>query len=205
MRAQRGAGLIAASRPCAVVLAGGRGLRMGGADKGLAELDGKPLVAHLLDALRPQAAALLINANRHGERYAAFGVPVVADPWPDFRGPLAGIAAAFAAIEHDWLLAAPCDTPGLPADLAAQLMAAAQAGRRDAAYAVVDGDPVYPLCLLHRRLAAPLRTALEAGHYAVGRWLAAQGAVAVNIRGWCGTLMNLNTPERLAAAQHHPT
>lgn len=190
---------------CAVVLAGGLGTRMGGADKGLVELKGRPLVAHLLDALRPQASRLLINANRNAERYAEFGVPVIADPWPDFRGPLAGMAAAFAASDEDWLLAAPCDTPGLPADLAEQLLAAAQSAGRDAAYAVVDGDAVYPLCLLHRRLAASLRAALEAGQYAVGRWLAAQGAVAVNIEGWCGTLANLNTPERLAAAHHRPT
>ena len=77
-----------------MILAGGRGTRMGGADKGLLELAGRPLVAHLLEALRPQVATVLISANRNTEVYARFGATVVPDPWPDFRGPLAGIAAA---------------------------------------------------------------------------------------------------------------
>ncbi|MFT4047631.1 MAG: molybdenum cofactor guanylyltransferase MobA [Solimonas sp.] len=200
MRGRRGGGLNAGTD--AVILAGGRAARMGGADKGLLELRGRPLVAHLLDALRPQVGALIISANRNIEAYARFGMPVVTDLWPDFRGPLAGIAAGFAASTADWLLAAPCDTPGLPADLVAQLRRAVRARDAKAAYAFVGGDPVYPLCLLHRDLRASLHAMLEQGHFGVGRWLAAQDAVAVDIAGWCGTLDNLNTPERLAAAQN---
>jgi molybdopterin-guanine dinucleotide biosynthesis protein A len=183
-----------------VVLAGGRGTRMGSVDKGLSLLHGQPLVVHVLDALRPQLADCMISANRNLDVYAQFGVPLVRDAWPDFRGPLAGICAAAQRGTRPWLLAAPCDTPGLPGDLAIQLQRAAQRAGADAAYAVVDGEPLYPLCLLHRRRFAALHDALVRGQYAVGRWLTAQNAVAVAIDNWCGPLLNLNTPERLADA-----
>lgn len=183
-----------------VVLAGGRGTRMGSADKGLSLLHGQPLVLHVLRALRPQVASCMISANRNLDLHARFDAPVVSDAWPDFRGPLAGIDAAARNSARSWLLAAPCDTPGLPADLATQLWSAAQRARADAAYAVIGGEPLYPLCLLHRRRFAALHDALERGQYAVGRWLAAHNAVAVAIDNWCGPPLNLNTPERLADA-----
>jgi molybdopterin-guanine dinucleotide biosynthesis protein A len=190
--------------PCAdidgVVLAGGRGTRMGSVDKGLSLLHGQPLVVHVLDALRPQLADCMISANRNLDVYAQFGAPLVSDVWPDFRGPLAGIDAAAQHSTRSWLLAAPCDTPGLPGDLVAQLWRATQRAGADAAYAVVNGDPLYPLCLLHRRRFAALHDALMRGQYAVGRWLTAQNAVAVAIDNWRGPPLNLNTPERLADA-----
>lgn len=186
----------------AVVLAGGRGTRMGGVDKGLQALDGRPLAQHVLEALRPQVAEVCISANRHAEAYRALGAEVIADAWPDFRGPLAGLHAALARGTHDWWLAAPCDTPGLPADLVARLHGAARARGRPAAYAVVRGEPVYPLCLVQQGCFDDLQRALRDGQYAVGRWLAGQGAVAVDIDGWDARLpLNLNTPQRLAAAQ----
>ncbi|NKF23449.1 molybdenum cofactor guanylyltransferase MobA [Solimonas marina] len=185
----------------AVVLAGGRATRMGGADKGLLPLRGRPLVQHVLDALRPQVAQCWISANRHLDRYAAFA-ETVADSWPDYRGPLAGIAAAADRCRQDWLLAAPCDTPGLPADVVAQLQFALRDGATTAAYAVIDDNPLYPFCLLHRSRFADLRLALERGQYAVGRWLAAADARAVAISGWHGPLLNLNTPALLADAQN---
>ncbi|HET8881002.1 MAG TPA: molybdenum cofactor guanylyltransferase MobA [Solimonas sp.] len=183
-----------------VVLAGGRATRMGSVDKGLSLLHGQPLVAHVLDALRPQLADCMISANRHLDVYAQFGAPLVRDAWPDFRGPLAGICAAAQRSARPWLLAAPCDMPGLPGDLAIQLRCAAQRAGVDAAYAVVGGEPLYPLCLLHRRRFAALHDALMRGQYAVGRWLAAQNAVAVAIDNWRGPPLNLNTPERLTDA-----
>ncbi|PTT75762.1 molybdenum cofactor guanylyltransferase MobA, partial [Pelomonas sp. HMWF004] len=111
-----------------LVLAGGRGARMGGLDKGLQLLAGQPLVAHVLARLAPQAAPLLISANRHLDTYAAFGHPVLPDPpGLNFAGPLAGMLAGLNTLPADaWLLTAPCDCPHLPADLAARLLAAAQ-------------------------------------------------------------------------------
>lgn len=185
--------------PDAVILAGGQGLRVGGADKGLLALAGLPLVLHVRKALQPQVASLVISANRNAEIYAGLtGLAVCADEMPDFRGPLAGIAAGFAATRADELLAVPADMPGLPADLVAQLQAAR--GDAPAVYAEIAGDPVYPLCLLGRALAADLRDTIGRGEYTVRHWLRRHGARGVPIRGWNGPC-NLNTPALLAEAE----
>ena len=100
-----------------VVLAGGRGSRMGGADKGLVDLHGKPMVAHAIDALRPQVGRLLINANRHLDQYMAFGCDVVPDALDGYLGPLAGLASAMQAAATQYVVTVPCDSPLLPDDL----------------------------------------------------------------------------------------
>jgi molybdenum cofactor guanylyltransferase len=108
-----------------LVLAGGRGTRMGGVDKGLQLLHGEPLAAHVLKRLAAQTGPLLISANRHAEVYAGLGAPfgaaVVADTLAGFPGPLAGLLAGLRAAGTEFVLSAPCDSPGLPADLAARL------------------------------------------------------------------------------------
>jgi molybdopterin-guanine dinucleotide biosynthesis protein A len=154
----------------ALVLAGGRGSRMGGVDKGLQQLDGRPLVAHVIERLTPQVSALLISANRHLDAYAAFGHPVVADP-PGlaFAGPLAGMLAGLEAIADDaWLLTAPCDCPHFPADLAGRLLAAATPHGLAFAQAARE-HPTH--ALLHARLREPLRAHLTAGGRAVLGWM----------------------------------
>ena len=108
-----------------LVLAGGRGLRMGGTDKGLQVLAGKPLALHALERLRPQVGALLVNANRNTATYATFGVPVCPDTVEGFAGPLAGFLAGLAQCRTPWLLTVPCDSPRFPTDLATRLAAAA--------------------------------------------------------------------------------
>ena len=137
-----------------VVLAGGRGRRMGGVDKGLMPLAGRPAVAHVLDRLAPQVDRLLINANRNRAAYAAYGHPVIADRTGDFAGPLAGMAAALAVAETELVLTVPCDTPWLPADLAARLHAARA---RDAAAiaTVADGATTHPVFALLPRGLGP--------------------------------------------------
>jgi molybdopterin-guanine dinucleotide biosynthesis protein A len=99
-----------------LVLAGGRGTRMGGVDKGLQRLHGEPLAAHALKRLAPQTGALLISANRHAEVYAELGAPfgaaVVADTLTGFPGPLAGLLAGLRAAGTEFVLSAPCDSPG---------------------------------------------------------------------------------------------
>lgn len=156
-----------------LVLAGGMGSRMGGVDKGLQPWRGRPLAAHVLEALRPQVARLLVSANRNLDAYAAFGHPVLPDPpGLDFAGPLAGMLAGLQAAPDDaWLLTAPCDCPRLPPDLAERLLAAArphglafaQAGREHPTHA-----------LLHARLRAPLAAHLQGGGRAVLRWMRGQ-------------------------------
>src|SRR3546814_13320974 len=132
MRARRGRALsgdynVGSRELDGVILAGGRGLRMQEADKGLMLLHHRPLVAHVLEALRPQVATCMISANRNAELYAQFGTPLVRDVWPDLRGPLAGMHAADRHRGREWLIAAPSDRPGLPDDLVARpLIHAAQ-------------------------------------------------------------------------------
>ncbi len=179
-----------------VVLAGGRGQRMNGQDKGLLALRGRPLAAHALDALRLQVASLLVSANRNLDAYAALGAPVLSDTRPGFEGPLAGMLTALRAAKTDWVLFMPCDTPGLPDNLAARLYQAVTG--KSSAYATTRGDAHHTCCLLHRRLADAIEAALNSGHRAVRDFHASQNAVAVDFPDWSG--LNLNTPEALAAA-----
>ncbi|MBV8037872.1 MAG: molybdenum cofactor guanylyltransferase [Pelomonas sp.] len=143
---------------------------MGGVDKGLQLLDGRPLVAHVIERLAPQAAAVLISANRHLDAYAAFGHPVLPDPpGLEFAGPLAGMLAGMRALPDDaWLLTAPCDGPYLPADLARRLLAAA----RPHGLAFARAARKHPThALLHARLCEPLAAHLRGGGRAVLRWM----------------------------------
>jgi molybdenum cofactor guanylyltransferase len=157
----------------AVILAGGRGTRMGGADKGLQLLDGRPLVSHVIGRLAPQARRVLISANRNLDAYAALGHPVVNDlPGLEFAGPLAGMLAGLNAIPDDtWLLTAPCDCPHLPLDLAERLLAAALPHGLAFAQAARE-HPTH--ALLHARLREPLAAHLHAGGRAVLGWMRSQ-------------------------------
>lgn len=181
------------------VLAGGEGRRMGGVDKGLVELAGKPLTAWVLDALRPQTGALLINANRSLAEYRAFGVPVVADSGEGFQGPLAGLHAVLCAARTDYVLTAPCDAPRVPADLAARLSRALCAQQADIAVAKAAGR-VHPVhALLRRDLADDLAAALAAGERKVMFWLERHALVQVDCDDIASAFVNVNTPEELDA------
>ncbi|WP_043202206.1 molybdenum cofactor guanylyltransferase MobA [Paraburkholderia acidipaludis] len=171
-----------------LVLAGGRGQRMGGADKGLQALHGRPLAAHVLARLAPQVGTLAISANRHAETYAALGAPwhaqVLADTVPDYPGPLAGLLAGLAAARTDWLLAAPCDSPWLPADLATRLSTAALAENAGIATVTttntageVSLHPVF--VLLRTALADDLASFLNAGERKVRAWYGRHKTVEV--------------------------
>jgi molybdopterin-guanine dinucleotide biosynthesis protein A len=179
---------IPANQITGLLLAGGRGMRMGGVDKGLQMLHGKPLAEHVIGRLAPQTGALLISANRNAQRYAELGAPfnarVIGDPLPDFPGPLAGLLAGLNAARTDYLLSAPCDTPALPVDLAAQLadaLAAAQADIATVVTANAHGEtslhPVF--ALLRTSLAADLAAWLAAGERKVRAWYARHKTVEV--------------------------
>lgn len=175
-----------------LVLAGGRGRRAGGADKGLLEWRGRTLVAHVVDRLRPQVDALWISANRSHAAYAAWADRVLPDRTPGFRGPLEGVATALAACDRDWLLCVPVDVPGFPTDLARRLHAAAIAA--GAAMAVAhDGQRRQVLCFLARpALGAAARTRLERGDAAVHAWQDASGAIEVDFGDRATDFANLN-------------
>ena len=107
-----------------IILAGGRGSRMGGVDKGLQLFNGTTLIQHAIHRLQPQVGQLLINANRHLEMYQALGLPVLADDLADFAGPLAGFLVGLTHCQTPYLVTAPCDTPCFPTDLVDRLATA---------------------------------------------------------------------------------
>ncbi|MDD5297111.1 MAG: molybdenum cofactor guanylyltransferase [Rhodocyclaceae bacterium] len=182
-----------------LVLAGGMGRRMGGADKGLLLLHGRPLAALTLARLKPQVGRLFISANRNLEAYAALGAEVLPDLLPDYPGPLAGIHAALARIGTHWLATSPCDSPDLPSDLVARLMAAALAADAPLAVARTAGrsQPAFMLC--RRELLPSLTAYLESGQRRVGAWQASEGAAQADFDDCAEAFANFNTPEDLAA------
>ena len=182
-----------------VVLAGGQGRRMGGVDKGLVELDGKPLVAHALERLAPQVGAIIVNANQNAERYAAFGWPVVGDSVSGFAGPLAGLHAGMTAATTSHVVTVPCDSPFLPGDLVARLAAALAA--KDAQLAVARTfDQPHPVFALVRREVLPnLAQFLAGGGRKIDGWYAALATVEVAFDDEADAFRNINTAAELAA------
>lgn len=181
------------------MLCGGRGERLGGADKPLLDVGGRPLVARVLDRLVGQVGEVLISANRHLDEYRRFGYRVVSDPVANL-GPVAGIAAAAAATRADLLFVCPGDSPCLPVDLVARLHAhlACADGRVVDAVVANDGVRDQPLFLLVRGPVA--RTAadyLETGERSVHGWLAGLEVSRCVVRD-AGAFTNVNTPEDLA-------
>ncbi|VVE89317.1 molybdenum cofactor guanylyltransferase MobA [Pandoraea bronchicola] len=187
-----------------LILAGGRGQRMGGRDKGLQIFAGRPLAAHVAERLRPQIGTLLISANRNRDAYAALGAEVVSDETQDFAGPLAGMLAGLRAARTDYVLTAPCDTPYLPEDLGERLGAALNASLAGspAAYAATAQGPHPVFALLHRSLADDLAATLAAGEHRVRAWLARHKAVQVHFGGE-RPFYNVNTLDDLHTDTPH--
>lgn len=184
-------------RVAAVILAGGQGLRMGGADKGVLNYQGHPLIEWSLAALAPQVDQLVISANRNLDAYAAYGYRVLPDTLPDYPGPLAGVLAALDAVEADWLLVVPCDTPHLPADLALRLLGAAQVESVPLAVAA-DATRVHHSCFIVRTDQRDnLAAYLARGERAVRHWQAGLASTAVRFDADC--FANINQPRDLQA------
>lgn len=181
-----------------IVLAGGQSRRMGGADKAWLELAGKPMVMHVLAALSPQVGAVLVSANRHGERYRALGYPVVADGAADFLGPLAGMVAAVAAIATPYIATVPCDSPLLPADLVARLYYRLRENGADVSVAH-DGQRLQPVFVLMKcESAVSAQEYLQAGERKLDRWLERQRLVITYFNDVPQAFANVNNSEDLA-------
>jgi len=158
-----------------VILAGGRGSRMGGVDKGLQNFNGMPMALHALMRLAPQVGEVMINANRNLGAYEAFGVPVWPDVLPDYAGPLAGFLTGLERCETPWLVTVPCDTPLFPHDLVARLAKAAREADAEIAMATAreqDGQshtqPVF--CLLRVELLESLVRFTHGGGRKTDAW-----------------------------------
>ncbi|WP_137178227.1 molybdenum cofactor guanylyltransferase MobA [Roseomonas sp. AR75] len=190
-----------------VVLAGGLARRMGGGDKPLRRIGGRPILDHLLDRLRPQVPALVLNANGDPARFAAHGLPVIADTLPNHPGPLAGILAALehaAAVHPDlpWVVSVTGDAPFIPGDLVARLHAAREDAGVPLACASSAGRTHPPIGLWPVALRAELRAALLAGERKIDRWTARHGCAEA---AWPAAphdpFFNANAPEDLAEAE----
>ena len=184
--------------PCSILLlAGGRGQRMGGQDKGLLEWHGQPLIAHLQRLARPLTDDLIISCNRNHDLYAPYADQLVSDDSPDFPGPLAGIRAGLAAARHGHLLILPCDVPNIDVQLLTQMRE------------TVQRNPLLPLMVRHGEFWEPLiciipthlRDAVErawnAGERSPRKILLQLGGVGVECPADDPRLANLNTPELL--------
>jgi len=178
-----------------VILAGGRGARMGGVDKGLVEVAGRPMVEHVLAALERQAGAVAINANRSTERYARYGHPVIPDRMDGFQGPLAGMASALESAATELLLFVPCDSPLVDASLGPRLHAALAERGADVAVAH-DGERMHPVfVLLRRTVRSGLEDFLARGERKIDRWFAEEKTEVVDFSDLPDMFLNVNREE----------
>jgi molybdenum cofactor guanylyltransferase len=165
---------IAIDEMTGLVLAGGRGSRMGGIDKGMQPFQGMPLAQHALRRLASQVGRLMLNANRSFDFYRTLGAPVFSDEIPDFPGPLAGMLAGLAHCETTYLLTVPCDSPFFPTDLGARLaMGLLESGADIATAYTSDGENLFPqpvFCLMKRSLQNDLRSFIQRGERKTGLW-----------------------------------
>jgi molybdopterin-guanine dinucleotide biosynthesis protein A len=176
-----------------MILAGGEGRRMGGRDKGLEPFAGLPLVGHVVKRLEGQVAELLINANRNADAYRFFADRVMADEETGFKGPLMGIYSGLRAAKTPWLLVTPCDSPALPDDLVARMVAGI--GDHDIAVAF-DGERLHPVvALLRTSLADDLAATLAEGERKIDRWYARHAWCKVDMSDCPDAFANLNTEE----------
>jgi molybdopterin-guanine dinucleotide biosynthesis protein A len=182
-----------------VILAGGRGQRMGGVDKGLIPLAGKPMVTYVLGALRPQVATILISANRNLDQYAAFGCQVATDTVGEYHGPLAGVASAMEIAETRYVITVPCDSPLVAHDLVARLYRALSQENAEISVAH-DGERMHPVfALLRCDLLSSLQEYLQSGQRKIDRWFAHHKLVIAYFTDEPDTFVNVNNPEERAA------
>ncbi|MEZ2604765.1 molybdenum cofactor guanylyltransferase MobA [Kluyvera intermedia] len=189
----------AKSQVTGVVLAGGKASRMGGQDKGLMLLDGKPLWQHVSDRLHPQVSSMVISANRNLNTYQESGLPVISDTLSDFPGPLAGMLSVMQQLPDEWFLFCPCDTPFIPVDLFARL----DIDRFQAPVVWVhDGDRDHPaVALAHRSLASKISDYLIRGDRRVMVFMREVGGHSVDFSDIKSAFRNINTLEDLQKNQ----
>ena len=191
---------ISANDITGLILAGGLSTRMGGRDKGLQLLEGRPMITHIIERLQPQVGPLLINANQNYEAYEVFGLPMIADVISNFVGPLAGMHAGLSHCTTPYLLSVPCDCPFFPTDLARRLSDALMSSGADVAYAVMinqnqtEHHPVF--CLLKRDVMVGLGEYLSEGGRKVLTWMSSQAHVQVVFDDH-SAFLNINTPDDL--------
>lgn len=186
-----------------LILAGGRGRRMGGVDKGLQLLRGRPMVEWVRERLAPQVDELLINANQNLDVYAKFGVPVIEDRLEGYAGPLAGLQRGLETAANPYVVSVPCDSPFLPHDLVKRLFAGLTAAGARLAVARTGDQPHPVFCLCERALNPNLAAFLESGGRKIDAWYANIGVVEVAFDDEAEAFSNINTAEELREFERH--
>lgn len=185
----------------AVILAGGLARRMGGQDKGLIEIAGKPMVQYALEVQQPLVDSLVINANRNIEDYERLGVRVIKDTLADHQGPLAGLSAAIDALDTDYVIMCPCDSPFMQKDLMISLIASCVRSDSDIAVAH-DGQRLQPVfCVVHRRVKDSLNEFLLSGERKIDKWFLHHSVCKVDATNFTRSFVNVNTEEERLNAE----
>jgi molybdopterin-guanine dinucleotide biosynthesis protein A len=175
-----------------IVLCGGRGSRLGGADKGLRKWGKTTLVASVIHDLDCQVSEILISANRNLERYRQLGHPVFPDEWADYRGPLAGIAATLPHCRSEIAVVVPCDCPGLPPDLVKRLLEPLRDKSIDLSYADDGRQRQYLFSAIRTSCLTGLQEQLAQGQRSVKAWHEGLRVAAVDFSDQAGVFINLN-------------
>jgi molybdopterin-guanine dinucleotide biosynthesis protein A len=177
---------------------------MGGVDKGLQLLQGKPMVQWVLERLAPQVDEVLVNANQNAAAYGDLGCQVVGDAVGGFAGPLAGLQSGLAHARHELVATVPCDSPFLPRDLVARLHDALEQAQADLAVAKTGAQPHPVFCLCRRGLLPHLTAYLASGGRKIDAWYAALQVAEACFDDEAAAFANINTPEELAAFESSP-
>jgi len=185
----------------AVILAGGKGRRFDGLDKGLIEFNGQAIIGHILQQISPQVGAVMINANRNLENYRQYGYPVIADQLEDFQGPLAGFAIGMQKATTPYILTAPCDGPFIAKDYAYRLLQALNDQQAELAVAH-DGERLQPVhAMIRCDLLGDLITFLQSGERKIDRWYAMHSMAEVDFSDTPEVFQNINSAKDHAVLQ----
>ena len=180
----------------AVILAGGKGRRMDGKDKGLVELANRPLIEYVIDAIKPQVETIILNANRNQEQYSQYGYPVISDALLDYQGPLAGFISALKSSTTSHIVTLPCDGPFLPKDLVERLVLALTYSKAEIAVAH-DGDRMQPVySLIPATLINSLSSFLDTGERKIDLWYKQHRVALADFSDCPETFRNINTAEQ---------
>lgn len=176
-----------------IILAGGKGQRMGGIDKGLVPFKGKRLIEHAIEHIKPQVDDIVISANRNLGQYEVLGYAVHTDQSQDYDGPLAGIAGALPYCKHDQVMIIPCDMPSLPDNLVASM---AQSAANARLVVISTGGKTQLVFLLHRSLLDSINRYLAGKQHSVMQWVDSVDHRTIEM-AIDNHFLNINTPEQL--------
>jgi len=191
---------IVKSNITAVILAGGKGRRLGGQDKGLVHYKNKPLIEHVIERIKPQVDMILINANRNQESYASYGYPVISDELSNFQGPLAGFATAMKTVASSHIVTLPCDGPLLPNNLVSRMLEKLVNTPNASSETLVvahNGERLQPVyALIPVNLIDSLERFLEEGNRKIDLWYDRHSMQIADFSDIPNAFDNINTEEQ---------